>query len=316
MASLKCLDTSSLDHIVSFLEQNDAIALHTSSKAFRDVYPRHITKVFKLDASIDDYVTFCRWIANRAIDTLEVCVDITKWKAVIPFNLSESSFEHVTVCSNSLRDICETPRFPACRSQKSGFLDRTVQKTSNSCESSLYLYVLPDPGRVRSRMPYFASEIFGTPNTLNSLSCNGTLENLDRIPHDITRIYFSNAAIDQRMLDDMAKLDVFKMSIKECQVRDSTIQPRTFTADHLYISLNILSLIKDTGRFTTFIEIECDGTIPHVERDGTIPHYPVLEHVLTVRITGRCQSLVAVGALVARSFPNATPQFHFMVTPV
>jgi len=289
------------------------------------VYPTHITKVFALDATIDDYVNFCRWVARRpAIDTLEVCVDINKWKAVIPFNLHESSFEHVTVCPNWLWDNREVPRFPACRTSTSGFLDRNIRMTSDRSDTILYLCPLNDPDRpwndqVIPSMPYFASEIFGTirlpdgtralSNTLNTISCNGTLHDLDRVPRDITNFIMSNATIDQRMLVDMAKMDVFKLSIKECRIKDSTIEPCIFRALDLRISLNVLRLIKDTA-MDTFIEIECPGAIP------SDVEYPVLDKVGTVRITGRCQSLEAVGALVARSFPNATPQFHFTVTPV
>lgn len=325
MVSLTSLDNSSLSHIVSFLHQHDAIALHASSKYFCDVYPTHITKIFPLDATIDDYVDFCRWIAKRAaIDRLEVCVDINKWKAVIPFNLGESSFEHVTVCSNLMWDIREVPRFPACKSSTSGFLDRNIRMTSDRSGTSLYLCPLNDPDRpwndqVIPSMPYFASELFGTIrlpdgskaiyNNLSTISCNGTLHDLDRVPRDITNFIITNATIDQRMLVDMADLDVFKLSIKECQIKDPTIEPCIFRTVDLRISLNILRLIKDTA-IDTFIEIECPGTIP------SNVDYPVLDKVATVRITGRCQSLEAVGALVARSFPNATPQFHFTVTPV
>ncbi len=313
MALLTSLDASSFAQIVSLLPQRDAIALHASSKSFRDVYPTHITKVFALDATIDEYIAFCRWVAKRTIHTLEVCVDINKWNAVIPI-LDESSFELVTICPNSLQNIREMVVFPACRSRKSGFLDRNIQMTLNKT-SKLYLCPLNDPDvsqhdYIIPSMPYFASEIFETPRTLHTISCNGTLHNLDRVPRSLrspTNFVISNATIDQCMLNDMAKMDVLRLYIKECQFKDSTIEPCVFHAVHLHISLNVLRAIKNTVHSGS-VEIDCDGTIPSVE-------YPVLRSVLKVRITGRCQSLEAIGALVARSFPNATPQFHVTITP-
>lgn len=102
------------------LDQRDCVSLVLSSKTLGFFYPKHISKVFALDATYQEYLDFTRAISNPHVDSFDACVHPAMWNKA--FDASEKRFLEVCICPNDVKLMTWPCRFPEAVSTRSGFL--------------------------------------------------------------------------------------------------------------------------------------------------------------------------------------------------
>ena len=238
--SLSALKLDCVLEITRHLSQRDVVSLHSTSKAFREVYPRAVTHVFSTQARASDYEAFVTWLSGRSdVRSLEVFVHPGLWNQVAPGALAGARYERVAIYPVRPEHIasgffCDV-WIPECEVEVSGFLERAFGASGSLVswdEVSGTMYF-----RNYREYPVTLPHLHPA-SGIRHVCCSGPFAHLSRIPPSMEAT-LTSCVLTQRELTHFAgfrSLELVQCAFEACR-------PARFSAVALKVCATALAYV-------------------------------------------------------------------------
>jgi len=283
---MESLSQDIIQCIVNKLPQRDAMSLISCCKHMGSSYPRHISKTFKTEDTIQEYIFFMQWLAVRPlILSLRVVVNPILWNEAVDI-LDKWTTGHISIFPTEVRFIGIPPHMPRCDTMTYGFVDGVV------CAFDDHTVWIRDPRSLIEGCPSHILPEFTPETGIQRLSCFG-MKGILRLPKTLTSVGVICANLSQPDIEHLATFEG-QVSIVGCRIHGCI--PTTFAAEYMDVDDYVLDMVSEAPRCTK-MRVWVSGE-PMVVRN-------MFPFVTEIVVTGVNFSNLTVVQMIYDMFPNA-----------